>query len=321
LFAGAPTKYADLKAKAAAGEPLPSFTITGVKVTVNVDTDYQVASTQRSRNVVGIIRGSDPAVNHTYVVFGAHYDHLGYQPAAPQPRPAGQGRGGQQAAPLPGHERRTPDPGDRVSNGADDDGSGSAALLALAKAYMNGPRPKRSLMFVWFCGEERGMWGSHYAADFGPTSDKVAAELNIDMIGRNEWDQADQVNNVFIIGSDRISTELHNINVDANAAMTKPLKLDYEFNDPTDTNQFYFRSDHYSYAGNGVPIIFYTTGEHRDYHQVTDEVKYIEWEKYARIVQLIHDTGLRVANMNHLPVRDNKGPRAGKGTTGKIATN
>jgi Zn-dependent M28 family amino/carboxypeptidase len=165
------------------------------------------------------------------------------------------------------------------------------------------------------------MWGSHYAADFGPTPDKIAAELNVDMIGRNEWDQADQSNTVFVIGSDRISTELHNINVDANTAMKKPLTLDYLYNDPTDTNQFYFRSDHYSYAGNGVPIIFYTTGEHRDYHQLTDEVKYIEWEKYARIVQLIHDTGLRVANLNHLPARDNKGPRAGKGTTGKISTN
>jgi Zn-dependent M28 family amino/carboxypeptidase len=186
---------------------------------------------------------------------------------------------------------------------------------------MQGPKPRRSLMFVWFCGEERGLWGSQYAADFGPAPDKVAAELNIDMIGRNEWDDPKRSNTVFIIGSDRISTELHNMNEDADHAMRMPLLLDYTFNDPADTNQFYFRSDHYSYASKGIPIIFYTTGEHRDYHQLTDEVKYIEWEKYTRIVQLIHDTGRRVANLDHFPARDNKGPRAGKTLTGKITTN
>jgi hypothetical protein len=324
LFASAPTRYAELEAKAAAGEPLPTFTITGVKVTINVDMTYDIVSTQRTRNVVAVIPGSDPKLKDSYVVFGAHYDHLGYQLAAPQPRPAGAGQGRQGPAPTTvehGHERRTPDPSDRIYNGADDDGSGSAALLALAKAFMNGPKPKRSLMFVWFCGEERGLWGSQFAADFGPAPDKVAAELNIDMIGRNEWDNPKQANTVFIIGSDRISTELHNLNVDANSGMAKPLALDYTFNDPADTNQFYFRSDHYSYASKGTPIVFYTTGEHRDYHQLTDEVQYIEWEKYTRIVQLIYDTGRRVANLDHVPVRDNKGPRAGKGTTGKITTN
>jgi Zn-dependent M28 family amino/carboxypeptidase len=141
------------------------------------------------------------------------------------------------------------------------------------------------------------------------------------MIGRNEWDDPKQSNTVFIIGSDRISTELHNLNEDADHAMAKPLVLDYTFNDPADPNQFYFRSDHYSYASKGIPIVFYTTGEHRDYHQLTDEVTYIEWEKYARIVQLIHDTGRRVANLDHFPLRDNKGPRAGKTVTGKITSN
>jgi hypothetical protein len=321
LFATAPVKYAELKAKADAGEPLPTFTVTGVKVTVNVDMTYDIVSTQRTRNVVGIIPGSDPKLKDTYVVFGAHYDHLGYQLGAPQPRTGATPGQAQAAAVAPGHERRVPAAGDRIYNGADDDGSGSAALLALAKAFMKGPRPKRSLLFVWFCGEERGLWGSQYAADFGPGPDKVAAELNIDMIGRNEWDDPKQSNTVFIIGSDRISTELHNLNEDADHAMAKPLVLDYTFNDPADPNQFYFRSDHYSYASKGIPIVFYTTGEHRDYHQLTDEVTYIEWEKYARIVQLIHDTGRRVANLDHFPLRDNKGPRAGKTVTGKITSN
>ena len=148
----------------------------------------------------------------------------------------------------------------------------------------------------------------------------IVAEINMDMIGRNRDDRKDEENTVYVIGSDRISTELHNTNEDANRAMAKPLVLDYTFNDPADTNQFYFRSDHYSYASKGIPIIFYTTGEHRDYHQLTDEVKYIEWEKYSRIVQLIYDTGLRVANLDHFPLRDNKGPRAGKTVTGKITS-
>jgi hypothetical protein len=322
LFANALAKYADLKAKAAAGDALPTFTITGVKVTVNLDVTYDIVSTQRTRNVVAVIPGSDPKLKDTCVVFGAHYDHLGYQMAIPQLRAASAAPAGQPAATvLPGHERRTPAPTDRVYNGADDDGSGSAALLALAKTFINGPKPKRSLMFVWFCGEERGLWGSQYAADFGPGPDRVAAELNIDMIGRNEWDDPKQSNTVFVIGSDRISTELHNLNVDANLGLAKPLVLDYTFNDPADPNQFYFRSDHYSFASKGIPIVFYTTGEHRDYHQLTDEVQYIEWEKYTRIVQLIYDAGRRVANLDHFPARDNKGPRAGKGTAGKITTN
>ena len=140
----------------------------------------------------------------------------------------------------------------------------------------------------------------------------------MDMIGRNEANKPEESNTVYLIGSDRISTELHNINVDANASLAKPLTLDYEFNDPADPNSFYTRSDHYSYAATGIPIIFYTTGEHPDY-TVTDSVDKIEWEKLTRIVSLAYQTGRRVANLDHAPARDNKGPRAGKGSAGKIA--
>ena len=176
-----------------------------------------------------------------------------------------------------------------------------------------GPRPKRSLIFVWHAGEERGLWGSRYFADY-PTVpiDAIVAQLNIDMIGRNRDDKASEANTVYLVGSDRISTELHNLNRAANAALPKPLTLNYEFNDPTDLEQLYYRSDHYSYAAKGIPIIFFTTGLHPDYHANTDEVSKIEFDKMTRITQMVYETGLRVANLDHAPVRDNKGPRAGR---------
>jgi Zn-dependent M28 family amino/carboxypeptidase len=186
-------------------------------------------------------------------------------------------------------------------------------VMALARAFAEGPKPKRSLLFVWHSGEERGLWGSRYFADY-PTVpiDRIVTQLNIDMIGRNRDDKASEANTVYLVGSDRISTELHALNRTANAALAKPLTLNYEYNDPTDLEQVYYRSDHYSYAAKGVPIIFFTTGLHPDYHANTDEVSKIEFDKMARIAQLIYETGARVANLDHPPARDNKGPRAGR---------
>jgi hypothetical protein len=122
----------------------------------------------------------------------------------------------------------------------------------------------------------------------------------------------------YLIGSDRISTELHNLSVDANQALSKPLKLDFEMNDPSDLEQFYYRSDHYSYAAKGIPIVFLTTGLHPDYHANTDSAEKINYEKMGRIGQLAYLLGQRVANLDHPPARDNRGARAGKGTTGKL---
>jgi hypothetical protein len=313
LFSGAETKYSELKRRASAQQPLPPFRLTGVKLTFNLDADYQVVRTQHTHNVVGVVEGSDPALKNTYVVFGAHYDHLGYAEGEVVPSHQGPVRQGAPGRVKDGSIE------DRIWNGADDDGSGSVALLAIAKAFLAGPRPKRSILLVWFCGEERGLWGSRYHAEFGPT-DKIVAELNFDMIGRNRDDKPEEGNTVYLIGSDRISTELHNINVDANASLPKPLKLDYEFNDPADPENLYFRSDHYSYASKGVPIILFTTGLHPDYHYNTDSIEKIQFEKLTRITQLAYETGLRVADLDHLPGRDNKGPRAGKGSSGKIVS-
>src|SRR5436190_20795525 len=157
-------------------------------------------------------------------------------------------------------------------------------------------------MFVWHSGEASGLYGSRYMADYPVVPlDKVAAQLNIDMIGRNRCDQSSEANTVYIVGSDRISTELHNLNEDANASLSAPMKMDYEMNDPSDPESIYTRSDHYSYASKGIPIIFYTTGLHRDYHYLTDEVGTIEFPKMAHTAQLVYTTGCDVSTLAHFP--------------------
>jgi hypothetical protein len=303
LFSGSDVTYADLKQKVANQEPLPPFALKGVKITFNVEADYTVVRTRLTHNVVGIIEGTDPKLKDTYVVYGAHYDHIGYRESASA------GRGGAPGA----------NPEDLINNGADDDGSGTVAIMAIARAFAHGPKPKRSLMFVWHAGEESGLLGSRYNADYGPVPiEKMVAQLNMDMVGRNRNDDPKQADTVLVVGSDRISTELHNINEDANQSLPKPMTLDYDMNDPADTESIYTRSDHYSYAAKGVPIIFYFTGLHSDYHRVSDHVDKIIFDKIQRVAQLAYETGRRVANLDHAPVRDNKGPRVGKTVRGKI---
>ncbi|MFY9558100.1 MAG: M28 family peptidase, partial [Blastocatellia bacterium] len=181
-------------------------------------------------------------------------------------------------------------------------------------------KPRRSLVFVWHSGEEKGLWGSRFFADYPAVPmDKIVAQVNMDMVGRNRDNKAEEANTIYIVGSDRISTEFHNITVDANGTLSKPLKLDYEMNDPTDLEQIYYRSDHYSYAAKGVPIVFLTTGLHPDYHTNTDSVEKINFEKMARIGQYAYEIGARTANLDHAPARDNRGPRVGKGSAGKLA--
>jgi hypothetical protein len=303
LFSKARVKYNDLKRLSEARDALPSFRLEGVTLTFNIDVSYEIVRTQLTHNVVAMVAGSDPKLKNTYVAFGAHYDHVGYS--------EGQSAGSRRA---PGRVT-TGASDDRIWNGADDDGSGTVALMALARAFAHGPRPKRSLLFVWHAGEERGLLGSRYFADHSPVPvDSIVAQLNMDMIGRNRDDKPSESNTVYLVGSDRISSELHRINREANTALPSPLTLDYEMNDPADLEQIYFRSDHFSYAAKGVPIIFFTTGLHPDYHANTDEISKIEFDKIVRIAQLVYETGARLANLDHPPARDNKGARAGKGT-------
>ncbi len=349
LFAGAPVRFADLMAKAQKGEPLEPVSLPAA-VTIAVDNTYDIVSEQRTRNVAAMIEGTDPRLRDTYVMFGAHLDHLGYSQTGGgnQPSPTGcrqrsdtaqaavrtagktvqnpgrgRGTGAQGAAgPIPGRggpaAPQVPfDERDMINNGADDDGSGSTALLAIAKAFATGPKPKRSLVFLWHTGEEAGLYGSRYNADFPVVPlDKVQAQLNIDMIGRDDCDnlEGDYSNTLFVVGADRISTDLHNLVVAANQMMPAPLTLDYELNDPSDPESVYTRSDHYSYAAKGIPIAFFTTGLHPDYHRVTDTVDKIKFPKMARIAQLVYETGFSIAATDQTLVRDNKGPRTGFGS-------
>jgi Zn-dependent M28 family amino/carboxypeptidase len=256
-----------------------------------------------SQNVVALVEGTDPKLRDTYVLFGAHLDHTGYRTAPTA------GRGGTAAAGPP----------DLINNGADDDGSGSTALLGIAKALATGPKPKRSVILVWHTGEESGLLGSRYMADFPVVPlEKVQAQFNIDMIGRNRGDDPGQSNTVFVIGADRISTDLHNLVVDTNQGLAKPLNLDFEYNDPADPNSFYTRSDHYSYAAKGIPIAFFFTGTHPDYHGPGDQPEKILYPKLTQIAQMVYQAGFSVANTDRTLTRDNRGPRAGRGFSGRI---
>jgi hypothetical protein len=316
VFTGTGQSYATMRDLAAKQEPLPDITLRDVRITITVDAEYERVQTRLTRNVVGLVRGTDARLRDTYVAIGAHLDHTGYRQFAAT---GGAGGGGGALAYCPGQTRPTPRAGDVVNNGADDDGSGIVSLMAVAKALATGQKPKRSVLFVWHSGEEDGLFGSRYMADYPVMPiDRMVAMINVDMVGRNRCDDLAQANTVYVVGSERISTELHNINEAANASLSRPLTLNYEYNDVADPESIYTRSDHYSYAFKGVPVVFFTTGLHRDYHYVTDEVDRIEFAKMARIAELIHATTLRVGNLERPLARDFAGPRVGKGQTGPI---
>ena len=344
LLSASPTKFADLKALAAKGGNMTPFAI-NAKVTVNVDNTFEVVSQQLAHNVVGMIEGSDPKLKDTYVMYGAHLDHNGYSQAGTGNLGSTSGCRNRSAVALaavteagkkpvknaaagppafgaaPSTDPTRFDQGDYINNGADDDGSGSATLMGVARAFAMGPKPKRSVVVIWHVGEEAGLLGSRYNADFPivPLA-KVQAVLNMDMVGRDDCDdlEGDYSNSVFLVGDDRISTDLHNVIVKTNKEMTKPLTLDYEMNDPADPEGVYTRSDHYSYAAKGIPVAFFTTGLHPDYHRVSDSVEKILFPKMARIGQLMYESGFAIAATDKVLERDNKGPRVGFGSKAEV---
>ncbi len=352
LLSASPTRFADLKAKADKGEATAPFAI-NAKITVNIDNTFEVVSQQLAHNVVGLIEGTDPKLRDTYVMYGAHLDHVGYSQTgtgregdvsgcrtrsavaleavtksgktpvkgAPAARGGGAGAAGGRGAGAPPADATRFDKGDYISNGADDDGSGSATLLGVAKAFAMGPKPKRSIVLMWHVGEEAGLLGSRYNADFPVVPlEKVQAVLNMDMVGRDDCNdlEGDYTNSVFLVGDDRISTDLHNLIVETNQTMIKPLTLDYEMNDPSDPESVYTRSDHFSYAAKGIPVAFFTTGLHPDYHRVSDSVDKILFPKMARIGQLMYQAGFSIASTDKVLERDNKGPRVGFGSKAAI---
>lgn len=295
-----------------------------------------------ARNVVGIIPGSDPQLKGEYVAVGAHNDHIGMnnRPVDHDSlrifnhivRPQGAENTGKQATPEEQTQVnaqlaawRTAHPNssrpDSISNGADDDGSGSVAVLEIAQkiASLN-PKPKRSILFVWHVGEEKGLLGSAYYTDH-PTvpRDSIVAQLNIDMIGRGDaWDVTGVTkdglptrgNNDYVqlIGSRRLSTELGNLVETVNTTGKHNLKFDYSLDANGHPLNIYCRSDHYEYARYGIPITFFTTGGHSDYHQVTDEPEYIDYPHMARVANLVEDVAVNVADLDHRIVVDQAKP-------------
>jgi len=225
-------------------------------------------------NVVAMVRGSDPLLSRTYVALGAHYDHVGV------------------SAPING---------DSISNGADDDGSGTVALLAIASAIQKSPvKPKRSVLFVWHTGEEKGLLGSEYFVGH-PTVpiDSVVAQLNADMIGRNAASLLYTVGPLSAPG--QLSRRLGAIVDSVNASQPMPFAIDRSFDSPTHPEHIYERSDHISYARKGIPIVFFTTGLHDDYHKPSDEPGKIDYEKLSRVARLIRDAATAVANSSSRP--------------------
>ena len=228
----------------------------------------------KGENVLGYIEGTD--LKDELIIITAHYDHLGKHDSL-------------------------------IFNGADDDGSGTAAALEIAEAFMlakkagNGPR--RSVLIMPVSGEEKGLLGSKYYTDHPIYPlEKTVANLNIDMIGRlDDWH--DTANYIYLIGADRLSQELHDISEQVNEKHIG-LNLDYKFNEEDDPNRYYYRSDHYNFAKNNIPVIFYFNGVHEDYHKVTDTVEKIDFEKTKTITRLIFLTAWELANRDERIVVD-----------------
>ncbi len=223
-----------------------------------------------SQNVVAFIKGTERP--DEIIVVSAHYDHVGEHDG-------------------------------KIFNGADDDGSGTVSMLEMAQAFKmaseNGHGPKRSILFLHVTGEEIGLYGSKYYTEnpLFPLENTVV-NLNIDMIGRIGSEKPGNKNYIYLIGSDKLSQELHDVSEAVNKKYTK-LELDYTYNDDNDPNRFYYRSDHYNFAKNNIPVIFYFNGTHEDYHQATDTPDKIEYELMAKRAQLIFLTAWEVANRDN----------------------
>lgn len=251
-----------------------------------------------TQNVVAVWEGSDPKLKNEMVAIGAHYDHVGTNPNAPGD--------------------------DKIWNGADDDGSGTVAVLAIAEALAKAKtRPKRSVLFVWHCGEEKGLWGSAYFNKF-PTVDikNVIAQLNIDMIGRSQDpnniikcdrpgvrcnEELSKPNEIYVIGKDMMSSSLGAIVDGVNKGYLN-LQYNTRYDDPKDPNRFFFRSDHFNYAVNGIPIVFWFDGVHEDYHQPSDSPDKIDYTKMEKVTRTIYLTLLQLANAASRPKVDKQLP-------------
>ncbi|MEQ7800840.1 M28 family peptidase [Pedobacter sp. ASV1-7] len=253
-----------------------------IELTATISASAMPTETKvKADNVLGFLEGSDPKLKNEVLVITAHYDHIG----------------------LTGAET-----GDKVNNGADDDGSGTTGVMMIAEAFMKakkaGKGPKRSILFMTVTGEERGLWGSDWYSEnpVFPLKNTIT-NLNIDMIGRGDEAHAADNNFVYIIGSNMLSSDLHRISKKANQDYIK-MNLDEKYNNRTDPNRFYYRSDHYNFAKHGIPVIFYFNGVHEDYHQPGDEISKIDFPMLAKRSKLVYFTAWELANAAKRPVVD-----------------
>jgi hypothetical protein len=287
IFNGEQTKGADIMQATLAGKPVEGFALREDKrLSFSVSLNSSTATTQ---NVVAVLEGSDPVLKNEYVAFGAHYDHVGIGVEVD---------------------------GDRIYNGADDDGSGTTALIAMAEAFARSTRPKRSLLFVWHCGEEKGLWGSDYFTNY-PTVplEQVVAQLNIDMIGRSkkpgDTNPRNRMltgpNEIYVVGSRVLSTELGDLNERLNRGYLN-LDFNYHYDRPNDPEALWTRSDHFNYARKGVPIVFFFDGVHEDYHRPSDTADKIDYQKLLNVTRTVFILASEVANAPKRPFIDKQLP-------------
>jgi hypothetical protein len=316
-------------AQALFGKPLEALHPGDAGPTLHGEISF-AATDLSATNVVGILEGSDSALRGEYVALGAHNDAIGIvapvdhdsirafnsvmlprgandAPGEPSPEQLGRIRGM-----LDSLRQLHPARADSIVNGADDDGSGSMGLLEVAESFARrGAHPKRSLLFVWHTGEESGLQGSRWFTDH-PTvpRDSIVSQINVDMIARGGAQDEPKGGPGYlqVIGSRRLSTELGDLVETVNREGKHGMVFDYTYDANGHPDNFYCRSDHYSYARYGIPIAFLSTGGHRDYHQVTDEPEYLDYVQFARVTRFLADLADRLANLDHRIVVDKPKP-------------
>jgi len=282
-----------------------------------------------ARNIIAVLPGSDPALKGEYVSMSAHHDHVGFTGAPVDHdsvyaynrvvRPMGADSPQRSATPAEDTRvqairdslrKASGDRPDSVYNGADDDGSGTVGLMAVARSLGAAPHPRRSILIVSHAAEERGLLGSAWFTDH-PTvpRDSIVGEIDMDMVGRGNAIDLPKGGPGYleVVGSKRLSTGFGALFERVNAQESQPFTFNYEFDVPGHPLQYYCRADHYSYARYGIPALAMSRGEHADYHQVTDEAQYIDYKVLARVATLARDFAVAVANLDQRPVVD--GPR------------
>lgn len=271
VFGYSEKKLSKIKSKLVAK---PNYCIKIKPSTITIELKIEEDKIQ-TENIIGMVEGTDKASEA--IVISAHYDHIGIK-------------------------------GETVYNGADDDGSGTVAVMELAQAFSEAKKagfgPRRSIIFMGMTGEEKGLLGSEYYSNHPVfPMEKTVTNLNIDMIGRLDEEHPEDENYVYLIGTNMLSQDLHDISENANKTYNN-INLDYRYNSLEDPNKFYYRSDHYNFAKKGVPVIFYFNGVHEDYHKSTDTIEKILFNKIENITQLVFYTAWDIANRDEKPKVD-----------------